>query len=89
MNKAGLIEAVAEELGCSKAAAARSVDAVLRSIRHGLRVDRAVSLVGFGTFRVSRRPARRGVNPRTGQSIRIAATRNVSFRAGKDLKASV
>lgn len=89
MNKAELIEAVAEELKGSKAGAERSINAVLNGIGRGLKRDREVLLVNFGTFRVNRRRARRGVNPRNGRPIRIRASSHVSFRAGKDLKASV
>ena len=89
MNKAGLIEVVAGELRCSKAAAERSINAMLKGVGRGLRRDREVVLVGFGTFRVSRRRARKGVNPRTGKPIRIRASRHVSFHAGKDLKKTV
>ena len=89
MNKAELIETVARELGCSKAGAERSINAVLAGITRGLRRDREVLLVNFGTFRVNRRRARKGTNPRSGKPIRIRASRHVAFRAGKDLKASV
>jgi len=85
MNKAGLIEAVAGELDCPKAAAERAVNAVLRSIGVGLDRDREVALVGFGTFRVKRRGARTGINPRTGEPIHIKPSNRVTFRAGKDL----
>ena len=89
MNKAELIEAAARELKCSKASAERSINAVLAGITRGLKRDREVLLVNFGTFRVNRRRARRGTNPRNGKPIHIKASRHVSFRAGKDLKASV
>jgi len=89
MNKAELIETVAGELGCSKASAERGINAVLAGITRGLRRDREVLLVNFGTFRVNRRPARKGTNPRSGRPIHIRASRHVSFRAGKDLKESV
>jgi len=89
MNKARMIEGVAKELTCSKAGAERSINAVLKSITRGLKRDREVLLVGFGTFRVTRRRARKGTHPRNGQPIRINAGRRVSFRPGKDLKASV
>jgi nucleoid DNA-binding protein len=89
MNKAELVEAVAKEVGCSKASAERSINAVLRSVVCGLRRDREVTLVGFGTFRVTCRRPRMGTNPRSGKPIRIKASNRVSFRAGKDLKASL
>jgi nucleoid DNA-binding protein len=89
VNKAELIETVAAQTGCSKASAERRIDAVLKGVSRGLRRDREVRLVGFGTFRVSRRRARTGVNPRSGKPIRIKASSRISFRAGKDLKAFV
>ena len=89
MNKAEMIETVAKELSCSKAAAERSINAMLGAIGRGLKRDKEVLLVGFGTFRVNRRRPRKGVNPRTGKPIRIKASKRVSFRPGKDLKASV
>ena len=89
MNKAELIETVARELECSKASSERSINAVLAGITRGLKRDREVLLVNFGTFRVNRRRARQGTNPRNGKPIHIKASRHVSFRAGKDLKGSV
>ena len=89
MNKAQLIEAVAKQLGGSKAAAERSINAVLSSITRGLRREKEVLLVGFGTFRVKRRKGHRGTHPRNGNPIRVRSSKHVSFRAGKDLKKSV
>ena len=89
MNKAEMIEALAKEQKCSKACAERSINALLNVITRGLRRDKEVMLVGFGTFRVKRRRARKGMNPRSGEPIRIGASRSVSFKVGKDLKASV
>ena len=89
MNKAELIQTVSRDLRCSKAGAERSINAVLAGITRGLKRDREVLLVGFGTFRVNRRAPRRGTNPRNGNPIHIKASRRVSFRAGKDLRASV
>lgn len=89
MNKAELVEAVAGELGCSKAAAERAVNSVLGGITRGLKGDREVVLVGFGSFQVKHRAARQGINPRTGQPIQIKASHRVAFRAGKDLKAQL
>lgn len=89
MNKAEMIKALAKEQKCSKACAERNINAMLNVITRGLRRDKEVMLVGFGTFRVKRRRARKGVNPRTGEPIRIRASRSVSFKVGKVLKASV
>jgi len=88
MNKAELVDAVQKTLGkeTSKAVAERSVDAVVESIKTGLRKGKLVQLVGFGTFKVVNRKARLGVNPKTGDKIKIKASKNVKFAAGKDLK---
>jgi DNA-binding protein HU-beta len=89
MNKAELVDAVQRNLGgsTSKAAAERAVDAVLASIKHGLRADREVSLVGFGAFAIAVRPARRGFNPHTRRPMKIPALKTIRFKAGADLKA--
>ncbi|HUW56845.1 MAG TPA: HU family DNA-binding protein [Planctomycetota bacterium] len=89
MNKAELTEAVAKELRCSKAGAERGINAVLGAIARGLKRDREVLLVNFGTFRVKRRKGHRGTHPRNGNPIRVRSSKHVSFRAGKDLKRSV
>ena len=89
MNKQELIEAVAESADISKAAAGRAVDAVVASISNALKGGDQVSLIGFGTFMVKERAARTGRNPRTGESIEIAAAKNPVFKAGKALKDAV
>lgn len=91
MNKAQLVEVVQRELGkgVSKAAAERALDAVLNSIRKGVQAGGPVQLVGFGTFRVSKRPARIGRNPKTGEQIQIRASKTVRFSAGQGLKESL
>ncbi len=91
MNKADLVNAVLKTMGngASRAQAERSVDAVVEAIRGGLKKDKSVQLVGFGTFRVVDRKARTGVNPKTGEKIKIKASKSVKFAAGKDLKAKV
>ncbi|MCC7413276.1 MAG: HU family DNA-binding protein [Gammaproteobacteria bacterium] len=89
MNKAELIDAVAEAADISKAAATRAVDAVTDTIAAALKRDDAVTLVGFGTFTVRRREARSGRNPRTGETIRIEASRVPGFKPGKALKDAV
>ena len=88
MNKAELVEAVQKHLGgpTSKAAAERAVDAVLASVKRGLGRDKEVQLVGFGTFNVASRPARRGFNPHTRKPMKIAAMKTVRFRAGTELR---
>jgi DNA-binding protein HU-beta len=86
MNKAELIDAVADAADISKAAAARSVDTVLEVITESLKKGNAVTLVGFGTFNTRRREARTGRNPRTGEPIQIKASNLAVFKAGKGLK---
>lgn len=91
MNKAELIEEVQKNLGndCSKAHAERAVNALLNSIKRGLKKDNEVQIVGFGTFAVKDRKARMGRNPQTNEPMQIKASRTVGFRAGSTLKESV
>jgi len=89
MNKADLIDAVADSADISKAAAARCVDTVFDSITQSLARGDSVTIVGFGTFTVKSRAARTGRNPQTGASIQIAASRLPGFKAGKALKDAV
>lgn len=89
MNKGDLIEAVASDADLSKADATRAVDAVINSVTAALKAGQQVSLVGFGTFQVKARAARTGRNPRTGESIEIAASKIPGFKAGKALKDAV
>ncbi len=89
MNKAELIDAVAENADISKAVAARAVDTVLESITATLKNGEQVALIGFGTFSVKDRAARTGRNPRTGEPLEIPAAKVPSFKAGKALKDAV
>ena len=89
MNKSDLIDAVASEADVSKAEAARVVDAVIDSITRALKKGDTVTLVGFGTFQVRERAARSGRNPKTGETIKIDASKNPAFKAGKALKDAV
>jgi DNA-binding protein HU-beta len=89
MNKADLIDAVADSADLSKADATRAVDAVLDGITGALKQGNTVSLVGFGTFSVKHRAARTGRNPRTGETIQISASNVPGFKAGKGLKDAV
>lgn len=91
MNKAELIDWVHQsgDVGETKAAAERAVNAVLKGITTGLKKNTSVSLVGFGSFTVKARKARMGRNPQTGESIKIKASKTVTFRAGKALKDAV
>ncbi|SEP82956.1 DNA-binding protein HU-beta [Ectothiorhodospira magna] len=89
MNKSELIEAVAHSADLPKAAAARAVDAMIDAVTASLRKGDQVTIVGFGTFLVRKREARSGRNPRTGETIKIAASNVPSFKAGKALKDAV
>ena len=89
MNKAELIDAVAEKSGLSKADASRAVDTVVDVISKALKKGEKVSLVGFGVFSVRKRAARKGRNPKTGEEIKIPAGKTPAFKAGKALKDSV
>ena len=89
MNKAELIDAVAVAANLSKADASRAVDAVVDSITAALKKGQQVSVVGFGTFSVKHRSARSGRNPRTGDTINIAASNVPGFKAGKALRDAV
>jgi DNA-binding protein HU-beta len=89
MNKAELIGAVQKSLSSSKAEAERAVDAVVGGIETGLKKGGAVQLVGFGTFKVVNRKARMGTNPKTGQPLKIKASKTVKFSVGKDLKSKL
>lgn len=89
MKKVELIEAVAEQAGLTKADATRAIDATFAAITKALSNGDKVPLVGFGTFAVSERKAREGRNPRTGETVKIAARKAVSFKAGSALKDSV
>jgi len=89
MNKAELVDAVAGASNLSKADAGRAVDAVVESITAALKRGEQVSVVGFGTFSVKHRAARAGRNPRTGETIQIAASNVPGFKAGKGLKDAV
>jgi DNA-binding protein HU-beta len=84
-----LIEQIAAEADVSKADATRVLDAATKAIAKALKKGDTVTLVGFGTFAVSSRGARTGRNPRTGQSIRIAASKTPKFKAGKALRDAV
>ena len=86
MNKTELIAAIAKHAGLSKASAGKALEGALSAIKASLKKKQSVSLVGFGTFKVSHRAARTGRNPRTGAAIRIKAARVPKFRPGKGLR---
>lgn len=88
-NKAQLIEGVASKTGLTKKDATAAVDAVFGSIQDTLKKGDKVQLIGFGTFEVRERAARKGRNPQTGEEIEIAASKVPAFKPGKALKDAV
>jgi len=89
VNKSDLIEHIAAQADLSKAAAARALDAMIGGVRTSLKKGHSVTLVGFGTFSVSKRAARTGRNPRTGAAIKIKAAKLAKFKPGKALKDAI
>jgi DNA-binding protein HU-beta len=93
MNKSDLVDALADATGMTKADAARAVDAMFSPdggvIAKALKGGKRVQITGFGTFESKHRKARQGRNPRTGQTIKIAASNTPAFRAGKGLKDAI
>ncbi|MPV85200.1 HU family DNA-binding protein [Ostreibacterium oceani] len=89
MNKTELVDSVAKSADISKAAANRAVDAVVESVTKALKKGDKVTLIGFGTFEVRKRAARTGRNPRTGEELKIKASKVPAFKAGKQLKDAV
>lgn len=85
MNKADLIESVAKDCGMTKKDAQAAVEATLDNIKRGVKKGN-VQLIGFGSFSVTRRKARTGRNPQTGETIKIAASKSVRFKPGKEFK---
>jgi len=86
MNKQELIEYVVNECEVSKACGERAVNAVLDGIKQGIKKTKEVRLIGFGTFSVKNRKARKGRNPQTGEEINIKASKTIKFNAGQDFK---
>lgn len=89
MNKQDLVTAVADKTDISKQKAAEAVEAMLDAIKATLKTGDDVRIVGFGTFTVSSRAATTGRNPRTGEPIKIAASKSPKFKAGKELKEAI
>jgi DNA-binding protein HU-beta len=89
VNKSELIDAMAASADISKASAGRALDAAIAAVTSALKSNDSVALVGFGTFSVKSREARTGRNPRTGETIKIKASKIPSFKAGKALKDAV
>ena len=86
MKKSQFVEAIAKETGLSKTDAAKAVNAYADVVKKALKKNDKVQLVGFGTFSVSKRAARQGINPATGEKIRIKAAKVPKFKAGAALK---
>ena len=89
MNKAELIEAIANTTKTTKADAGRALDATIEAVSKALKKGDRISLVGFGSFSVAKRAARTGRNPQTGKEIKIAAKKVVKFKAGTELATNV
>ena len=85
MNKTELIEKIAAGAELTKVDAKKALDATLKAIKDAVVAGDKVALIGFGTFSVDERPAREGINPRTGEKIKIEAKKVVKFKAGADL----
>ncbi len=89
MNKTQLVDAVASDSGLSKADSARAIDSVLATVTKSLKKGDDVSITGFGKFSVVKRAARQGVNPRTGERVKIKASKAPKFTAGAGLKQAI
>jgi DNA-binding protein HU-beta len=89
MNKSDLIDGMAADAGITKAAAKKALESFLGNVQGSLKNGNRVSLVGFGSWSVSKRAAREGRNPQTGKTIKIAAKKVVKFKAGSELQSSV
>ena len=89
MNKSELIDALAAGADISKSAATRALDTLVDTITTTVAAGDSVTLVGFGTFKPAQRAAREGKNPKTGDAIKIEASKNPAFKAGKALKDAV
>lgn len=89
MNKSELVSAIAEKSGLTKVDAKKALDAATEAIVDALKANDKVALVGFGTFSVSERPERQGINPRTKETVTIAAKKVAKFKAGADVDAAI
>jgi len=89
MNKGELITSVAKETGLKNTEATKAVEAVFETMTKTLSTGEEVRLIGFGSFTIAKREAREGRNPRTGESLKIAATKVAKFKPGKELKGAV
>jgi len=86
MNKKTLVEAIAKDANLSKKDAENALNAFTKNVEKALKKGDAVQLIGFGTFEVRKRAARKGVNPKTGETIQIKAAKVPAFKPGKALK---
>lgn len=86
MNKADFINSIASKTGMTKVDARKAYEAFVETTHEELKAGNKVSLLGFGTFSVNERPARKGVNPATGKKISIAAKKSIKFKAGKGME---
>jgi DNA-binding protein HU-beta len=89
MTKAELIDKMAKDAGTSKAVAGKSLDSFIDGVKKTLKKGNKMTLIGFGTFSVGKRAARKGRNPQTGATIKIKASKTVRFKAGKALKDAI
>jgi DNA-binding protein HU-beta len=89
MNKSALVEAVVKKTDLSKSKAEEFINITLDSMRTIVKKEGKLQLVGFGTFKVKKRAARMGRNPQTGKSMKIAASKTVSFKVGKEFKSKL
>ena len=89
MNKTELVKEVAEQVELTQKDAAKTVDALIETISETLAQGEKIQLIGFGTFEVRDRSARKGRNPQTGEEIEIAASKVPAFKPGKELKEAV
>jgi DNA-binding protein HU-beta len=89
MSKADIVEKIAKDAGISKAASERAVNAFIEAVTNSLKKGQSVTLVGFGTFSVGKRAARKGRNPKTGEEIKIKAKKVARFRPGAALREAV
>lgn len=89
MNKGDMIDSIANGAGLTKADAGRALEALITAVEKALKKGDTVSIIGFGTFSVRKRAARKGRNPRTGAEIKIKASKTPAFKAGKALKDAI
>jgi DNA-binding protein HU-beta len=89
MSKADIVDKIAKDAGISKAASEKAVNAFIEAVTNSLKKGQPVTLIGFGTFSVSKRAARKGRNPKTGEEIKIKAKKVARFRPGAALRDAV